>query len=146
MYINSSPMQFKEEDFKRRTRETHAEHIAGLHGPLRDHIATTFGVSRDAILNTCRYFHILNGLVPDIMHDILEGSLPLLISLLLTHYIQEQRLFTLAELNSRISSFKYGSSIINKPTPIPVHNLSSDTKLRQSGRVSLPFNFYTSYD
>ena len=85
-----------------------------------------------------RFFHTVNGLVPDVMHDILEGSLSLLAKLLLVHYIQEERLFSLADLNSRIASFKYGSSMKNKPSPISVSSFSSnDAKLRQSGMSQL---------
>ncbi len=57
-----------------RTREVYTSHCEGLGGP-RDHIATTYGVVSNSILNECRYFHITSGLIPDIMHDILEGSL-----------------------------------------------------------------------
>ena len=53
----------------------HKEHCRGLDGPLREHISTTFGVTRNSILNSLEYFHVLRGLVPDIMHDILEGML-----------------------------------------------------------------------
>ena len=117
-----------------RTPAAHEAHCAGLRGPLHEHISTTFGVTRDALLNSCRYFHVLHGLVPDEMHDLLEGSLPLVTKLLLVHYIQGQRLFSLADLNSRILPFKYGSAVKNKPSAITASSLASnDAKLRQSG-------------
>lgn len=58
-----------------RTRDTHASHLGDLHTPLHNHIATTYGVAEQ-----CRYFHVhvVDGLVPDIMHDLLEGSAHLL--------------------------------------------------------------------
>ena len=118
-----------------RTQEGFAAHCAGLEGPLHDHIATTFGVTRNPILNSCRYFHVVDGLVPDVMHDVLEGSLPLLVKLLLTYYIQERHMFTLADLNRRVASFKYGSAVKSKPSTIPASSFhSGDTKLRQSGK------------
>lgn len=130
-------VQFREEDFELRTPAGHVAHCAGLQGP-HEHNATTFGVTRDALFNSCRYFHVLHGLVPDVMHDLLEGSLPLLTKLLLVHYIRGQRLFSLADLNSRISSFKYGSAVKNKPSEITVSSFSSnDAKLRQSGKSQL---------
>lgn len=111
-------------------------HCAGLDGPMRDHIATTYGVTRNALLNSCRYFHVINGLVPDIMHDILEGTLSLVTKLLLTFYVRERRLFSLATLNSRIAGFKYGTAVKNKPSPISTSSFaSSDAKLRQSGKL-----------
>lgn len=131
-------VQFREEQFQLRTRAGYAAHCDGLEGPLRNHIATTFGVTRNALLNSCRYFHVLDGLVPDVMHDLLEGSLPLLTKLLLTYYVREQRLFSLANLNSRIASYKYGSAVKNKPSIISVSSFhSNDSKLRQSGESHL---------
>lgn len=44
----------------------------------RQHYSTTFGVNRRALLDSLRYFNVTSGaLIPDIMHDILEGALPL---------------------------------------------------------------------
>lgn len=48
-------------------------HCAGLGGPLNDHISTTYGIVRNSILNRLGYFHVVTGLVPDLMHNILEG-------------------------------------------------------------------------
>lgn len=126
----------------------HADHCADLNGLLRSHIATTYGVTNDAILNSCSYFHILDGLVPDIMHDILEGTLPLTTKLLLNHLIVDEQLFTLSTLNDRMAVFKYGpSTVTNKPSPISDTTLTSnDTKVKQSGTstytvVSLSFSY-----
>ena len=58
-----------------RTKETYEAHCADLGGPLNDHIATTFGIVRNSILNKLSYFHVTYGLVPDIMHNILEGMI-----------------------------------------------------------------------
>ena len=106
-----------------------------LKGPLRNHIATTFGVTRCSILNSLQYFHVIEGLVPDIMHDLLEGSLPLLTKLLLTYFIREKHLFSLAYLNERIASFKYGSAVKVKPSTISPSSFNSEGKLRQSVKL-----------
>ena len=66
------------EAFIPRTQETHASQCVSLGGPLHDHFATTFGLHRDSILNTSQYFHVTEGLVPDVMDDVLEGCLPYL--------------------------------------------------------------------
>ena len=58
-----------------RTKEIYDAHCASLGGPHHDHIATTFGIARNSILNKLNYFHVVDGLVPDIMHNILEGRL-----------------------------------------------------------------------
>lgn len=98
---------------------------------LHDHIA---GIVCDSSLNSCRYFHVMNGLVPDIMHDILEGSLELCLRHMLIHFIREEKLFTLSLLNNRLASFKYGpSDIKNKPTLLALSSLTPEGHLKQSG-------------
>ena len=66
--------QFDANSFQLRTREAHTSHCKFLDISLRSHAATTYGVVKDSILNTLQYFHVTEGLVPDIMHDVLEGS------------------------------------------------------------------------
>ncbi len=43
---------------------------------------------RNSELNRLKYFHVTTEMVPDIMHDILEGSLELCIRHLLVEYIR----------------------------------------------------------
>lgn len=50
----------------------------------QQHYSMTFGVNRRTLLSTLRYFEVTSGaLVPDVMHDILEGALPLELKLML---------------------------------------------------------------
>ena len=73
-------------------------------------------------------------MVPDIMHDILEGSLELCMRHLLIQPIHEEKLFSVATLNARIASMNYGpSEVKNKPTEIARASLASDGHLKQSG-------------
>ena len=109
-------------------------HCDGLGGPLHEHIATTYGIVCKSSLNSCSYFHVMNGLVPDIMHDILEGSLELCLRYMLIHFIHKEKLFTLKLLNNRLAAFKYGpSEIKNKPTPLAPTSITSEGHLKQSG-------------
>ena len=86
--------------FQLRTRETHKQHCDQLKGPLYNHVTTTYGLTRDSILNSSKFFHIVDGLVPDVMHDILEGSLQYEVKELLKYFIHTEKYFTLDELNS----------------------------------------------
>ena len=70
MYI-----KFYAEDFQERTRQTHKQQCDSLGGPLHNHIATTYGLHYNSILNLSRFYHVTDGLPPDVMHDILEGCL-----------------------------------------------------------------------
>lgn len=116
-----------------RSRETHAYHCSGLGGPLHEHFSTTYGVAFNSELNSSRYFHVVDGMVPDIMHDILEGTLQLHIKYLLKYLILEENLFSLNLLNERMQSFLYGPDNNNKPSIISNDTLiSSGNCLKQS--------------
>jgi hypothetical protein len=62
--------QFVAESFQSRTREGHKQYVRLLEGPSPEYIATTYGVARDSILNRSQYFHVVDGLPPDVMHDV----------------------------------------------------------------------------
>lgn len=119
--------QFHESQLSLRTRDTHKDHCTGLDGPLKDHFSTTYGILCESILNSSRYFHIVDGMIPDIMHDILEGTLQLHIKWLLKYLIIEEAFFPLDLLNTRICSFAYGpADTNNKPTIIGNETLTSN--------------------
>lgn len=124
------------EDFIPRSRQTHADQCALLQGPLCEHFATTYGLTRDSILNSSRYFHVTEALIPDAMHDLLEGVLPYETKELIKYFISEN-VITLKELNSAIESFPYvGSDSKNKPIPISSSTLhSADHLLKQTGNT-----------
>ena len=94
-------------------------------------MATSYGMWKDSELNRSKYFYVSAGMVPDIMHDILEGSLELCVRHLLVEYIRERKLFSLGHLNQRIKAFTYGVDIRNKPSELAV--IHPDTPLKQSG-------------
>ena len=64
------------------------KHCADVVGPLKQHTATTYGITCNSILNTLKFFHVVDGIIPDIMHDILEGTLQLHIKWLLRRFLQ----------------------------------------------------------
>ena len=97
--------------------------------------STTYGVNRRTPLNDLQFYHVCDlGLPPDVMHDLLEGYVPYKTKLMLKHYIQEEKLFTLDELNARIRNFRYGY-METKPTVIFPNTFSAvnDAELNQSG-------------
>lgn len=88
----------------------------------------------NSALNACHYFHVTSGLVPDIMHDVLEGSLELCMRHLLIHLIREEKLFSLDALNARITTMNYGPlEVRNKPTEVTPTSITPDGHLKQSG-------------
>ena len=85
-------MQFTATEFQLRFRETHCYHRSLFDGTnaLRDHVATKYGVVQDSTLNSSKYFHVTEGLVPDVMHDVLEGCAPYVVNELLKYLDQNK--------------------------------------------------------
>ena len=80
-------MQFSEKDFTLCTLNHHlclCDEIEVDSGTSRE-----YGVNRKSVLTKLQYFDICSGaLVPDIMHDVLEGVLQYETKLVLIHIIQ----------------------------------------------------------
>ena len=115
---------FCDSDFIHRTKEEHIEYCEALKAEgLFSHFSKLYGVMSNSVFNELKYFHIIGGLVPDIMHDLLEGTVPKITSLFI-HYCLGKKYFNLEELNGIIANFKYGSAEIkDKPSPITVTHL-----------------------
>lgn len=131
-------IKFTAESFKSQTQDAHKKYVEALTGPYPGHIATTYGVVQDSILNSSSYFHVVDGLVPDVLHDLLEGVLQYEVKLLLHHLIYEEHFFTftLDHLNMHLESFHYGYSMVkNKPGTMSASHLQSTegNLLGQSG-------------
>ena len=128
-------MKFVTEDFEPRNRDTHATHCSQLLGPLHEHVSTMYGLVRDSILNTSKFFYVTEGLAPDIMHDILEGCLQYEVKELSKYFILDQNIISLFLLNDKIDVFSYGYiDTPNKPSQISLASLkSSDHNLKQTG-------------
>ena len=98
-------------------------------------MTTTYGLQRNSILNSSKYFHIIDGLAPDVMHDILEGSLQYEVKELLKHFIRTEKYFTLDQLNKKIGEFPYVlSDNATRPAMIaPTVLASADHSVKQKG-------------
>lgn len=130
LHIN---MQATEDSCELRSPDLHDEHCKEIDDPSK---SVEYGVNSNSVLNDLEYFHVCSGaLVPDIMHDILEGALQYETKLILQKFIREDKYFTLEELNSTIEHFDFGfAEGKNRPTPITALTLSSsDNALKQNG-------------
>ena len=103
-------LQFTENQFQLRTRAAHNRHCQLVQ--TNPNIASTYEVKKASILNQSRFFHVVDGLDLDVMHDQLEGVLPLEIKLLLKKYIKVEEYITHGTLNERIRTFDYGPLIM----------------------------------
>ena len=124
--------KFFDDEFSPRTRQGHDFQCSALEiQELRAHFSRLYGISEETILNELQFFHVIWGLPPDIMHDLLEGVIPNVICKLIIHCIRK-KYFSLAELNHIIANFEYGhSEASDKPSPIDENQLKSK-RLRQT--------------
>lgn len=101
---------------------------------VNDINSTTYGLYRDSLLNSSHYFHITDGLCPDVMHDVLEGCAQFEVKELIM-YLINKKYITLNFLNSRLESFPYcGSDASDKPTLISSSTLGrADHSMKQKG-------------
>jgi hypothetical protein len=120
--------KFLDREFVARSQEDHVEYCKALENEeLQDHYSRLYGINQISILDSLLYFNVIGGLVPDIMHDILEGVLPLTLAKFILHCI-EKRYFTLKELNYLIKNFDYGhSEVVDKPSLIKMEHLQNET-------------------
>ena len=73
-------------DFDLRTRDQYRHHCDLIESDtnLSSHYSTTYGINNRSILDSLSYFCVAEGaMIPDVMHDILEGVLPLELKLIL---------------------------------------------------------------
>ncbi|XP_046863109.1 uncharacterized protein LOC124456810 isoform X2 [Xenia sp. Carnegie-2017] len=122
---------FHEDDFFLRTVQGYNEQCQKL--DQGEHFKKTYGLNQFSLLNNSKYYHVIGGLPPDAMHDILEGVLQYIVKELLKEFIFEKRYFKLDDLNKRMQAFDFGyHNDTNKPAPIQAQRLlSSDNSLKQ---------------
>lgn len=129
-------IQFIEDDLQLRTLTDYLDQcrILDRDNPARSTVE--FGINRKSILTTLQYFDVCSGaLVPDVMHDVLEGVLQYEAKLLLQHCVFVKGYFTANTLQHLVESFELGfMEAANRPTPITGKILrKADNSLRQNG-------------
>lgn len=103
--------------FTLRTKLNHEANI--LEVKQNQHVNNVNCVKNDCVFNKLTYFHIVTGFPPDFLHDLLEGIVPIELSLCLNKLISN-KYFNLDELNSAIQKFPYlFSDKTNCPDRVP---------------------------
>lgn len=107
-----------------------------------------YGVNNVSSLLQLQYFDLCSGaLVPDVMHDVLEGVLEYETKQFLRYCIDEQSYFTCKQLHDLIEGFELGyMEMPNRPTPITREILrKKDNSLNQNGIVIITCILVDSY-
>jgi hypothetical protein len=72
-----------------------------------------------------QYFDIITGQPPDIMHDMLEGTIPLNFFHLMTRF-RKDNVMSVVQLNKALKNFDYGKTILEDGrVPSDLFNLLS---------------------
>ena len=133
--MDDSPiyLQFSEKDFTLCTLTHHLRLCDDI--KVNSDTSREYGVNRKSVLTKLQYFDICSGaLVPDIMHDVLEGVLQYETKLVLIHLIQSCHYLTLRYLNHLIACVNLSyMEVSSRPTEISL----SDDKLKQNGKLLL---------
>ena len=119
-----------------RDKESHERQCVLVEKDASGKKSKEYGINRNSALNELAYFHVCCGsLIPDIMHDILEGALQYEVKLMLQVMIRVENYFTLNTFNSRLENIDYGyMETKNKPTSLSLQTINSDgNSLRQNG-------------
>jgi hypothetical protein len=135
-----SSIQFEEDCFELRSQSQHLEHCALLEDEEDDYVENSrdVGVNHRSILLDLQYFDMCSGaLLPDVMHDVLEGALQYEVKLLL-QYCREKRHFS--DHNEAIEGMELGYMETDRPAPIPSKTLYArdSNSLKQKGMSDPP--------
>ena len=97
-----------------------------------------WGINSNSVLAHIPDFQVTKCLVQDPMHVLLEGIIRCNLRLLLVHCIQDQKLFSLDWLNTRMKNFQYPLSIHKSmPEPIDAQALKHEGKMKQTAAAML---------
>lgn len=112
--------------FEHRTKENHDQQVQEV---LQDStLVRQYGVKRSCALSDhLDHFYVVGGFPPDLLHDLLEGIVPVEMAICLKDLISKGY-FSLESFNSAIKKFKYPfSDRTHKPQPIPKFYASKGT-------------------
>lgn len=103
-------------EFRMRTKNSQDVDVdAALHWVSQGQSGVQGACARQGL----RYFHTVAGFPPDILHDLLEGIVPVEIALFIGEMIHH-KYFTPEYLNQKIISFPYKhTDKVDRPHPIP---------------------------
>lgn len=107
---------FSDENIALRTPENYKQHVMDL---LVDSTKDSlYGIKKNSPFNT-DFFHVTQGLPPDIAHDLLEGVVPYELGLILAS-LATAHVISIDYINKQIENWPYGPlDIIDKPVLIP---------------------------
>lgn len=129
-------LKFDEKYFVLRNAVTHADHLRAVTEPnlsksLLKFLKTKYGVNGLSALKDIVNFDVTKCFPQDAMHVLIEGAVDVEIRALL-RFLIDLNLFTVDDLNDRISNFDFNYFGVNKPALIAAEHIQKDKSLKQS--------------
>lgn len=90
-----------------RTKTVHAYHLQCVEDD--PHCRSVYGVTGPCAFNKLSYFDTTNAFPPDVMHDFLEGVIPLVLKSVVKA-LHEDKTVTIQEVNDSIRTFSFGQN------------------------------------
>lgn len=75
---------------KRRTKLEYDEQLKMIENSTKIEFKETKGIAMYCALNDLKYFHMLDSMAPDIMHDVNEGAIPFLLKNLFEYVMKHK--------------------------------------------------------
>lgn len=120
--------KFKEEDFQPRTPHVHDLQVLDV---LYDgSLASVYGTVKSCPLASICGFSAVTSLPPDIMHDCLEGVIPIPMIQAIFRYLHLNNVTTYATVNNKIRQFEFGNmDAKNRPRCLPLDVVHAGGKI-----------------
>lgn len=129
-----------------RTKQKYTDTIHSIQEGNLDSVdlKETLGIKRSCVLNKLNYYHILDNYNSDIMHELLEGTVPFLLTHIFSYCINES-MFSENRLKNLLFFFNYGKlNIHNIPCAINLNkkNLGQNASQMKCLIQNLPLILY----
>lgn len=133
----------KENKRKRRNIVKYEHHVdMAEDNNAKPDVIATMGVKRRCKFNELMYFHILNNMSLDIMHDVNEGVVAYCLHDFFDAIVKKAKIVSETELKQRVRDFNYGSTKrYNNPSIVSLekHNLNQNASQLYCLIIHLPF-------
>ncbi|XP_065654852.1 uncharacterized protein LOC136081466 [Hydra vulgaris] len=109
-----------------RTKTSHDYHVNSV--LIDPTLMPVYGVKKECPFSILNYFHPIDSMPQDILHDILEGLMSVNFKVVIKGLVKDKFL-TICELRNILKNFKYGiTERCNKPLPskVPLNLVSSN--------------------
>lgn len=140
---NECQIMTKENKRKRRKIAKYDRHVEMAENDnMKMDLVATMGIKRHCKFNDLKYFHMLDNMSVDVMHDVNEGSIAYCLSDFFDLIVKKVKILTETELQQRVRDFNYGPTRkYNKPSLINLekHNLNQNASQLYCLMVNVPF-------